>query len=361
MQVVDILKEAATLRASDMHLVPGMPPLFRIDGHLLPATNWPRFRADQIQQFVVDMLSDAQRERLSQDYCVDFSLNVDDMRYRGNAVFQRMGLEVIFRLIPARVPTPDEIFLPKVVTDLANLRSGLVLVTGSTGSGKTTTLACLIDLINERMRGNIITIEDPIEFVHTNKNCIVSQREVGLHAANFASALRFVMRQDPNVVMVGEMRDLETISTAVSLAETGHLVLATLHSPDAAQAVDRVLDVFPASQQQQIRTQVAGVLRAVIAQTLVPRAGGQGRIAVREVMLVNPAIANLIRNGKTHEINSAIEIGAREGMISIGRSLTELKNKGLIDAVELGAQQVKVNSPRFSRPPTDMAGPGTAA
>jgi len=218
-------------------------------------------------------------------------------------------------------------------------------------------LACLIDLINGRLRGNIITIEDPIEFVHVNKNCIVSQREIGLHATGFANALRFVMRQDTDVVMVGEMRDLETISTAVSLAETGHLVLATLHSPDAAQAVDRVIDVFPAAQQQQIRTQMAGVLRAVIAQTLVTRTQGRGRVAVREIMLVNAAIANLIRTGKTHEIYSAIEIGAREGMVSISRALTDLKKKGLIDAIEVDAHRAKIHS-RFGRSSTDMTGPG---
>src|SRR5260221_13268527 len=204
MQAVDILTEAAKQNASDVHLVPGSFPYFRLDGQLIPLTNWPRYTADQIQQFILQLLNDNQRLRLAQDYCVDFSLNLNDTRYRGNAVFQRNGLEAVFRLIPTQIPTPEDILLPPIMAELANLKSGLVLVTGSTGSGKSTTLACLIDLINERMRGNIITIEDPIEFVHTNKNCIVSQREVGLHAANFASALRFVMRQDPNVVMVGE-------------------------------------------------------------------------------------------------------------------------------------------------------------
>jgi twitching motility protein PilT len=357
-QVVDLLKEAATQHASDMHMVPGMPPLFRIDGQLMPVANWPRFASDQIQQFVVTLLTDSQREKLGVEFCVDFSLNVDETRFRGNAFFQRAGLEVVFRLIPAKIPTPEDIMLPQVVTDLANLRSGLVLVTGTTGSGKTTTLACLVDLINERRRGNIITIEDPIEFVHANKNCIVSQREVGLHAPGFAPALRTVMRQDPDVVMIGEMRDLETISTAVSLAETGHLVLATLHSPDAAQAVDRVIDVFPATQQQQIRTQMAGVLRAVIAQTLVTRSRGRGRVAVREIMLVNGAISNLIRTGKSHEIYSAIEIGAREGMVSANRALAELMRKGLIDNQEVDAHNSKTNSPRQNQA---MPGPSAAA
>ena len=341
MQVVDLLKEAAAQNASDVHLVPGTAPLFRIDGQLIPVTNWPRLTSEQIQQFVLQLLSDQQRVRLAQDYCVDFSLTVDDVRYRGNALFQRLGFEVIFRLIPNHIPTPEEIQLPSVITELATLKSGLVLVTGPTGSGKSTTMACLLGLINESRKGNIITIEDPIEFVHTNRNCVVSQREVGLHAPSFATALRAVMRQDPDVIMIGEMRDLETISTAVSLAETGHLVLATLHSPDAAQAVDRIIDVFPAVQQQQIRAMLAGTLRAVIAQTLVMRSRGRGRVALREIMLVNGAISNLIRTGKTHEIYSAIEIGAREGMVSINRALAELMRKGVIDSEDAEAHTSK--------------------
>ncbi len=346
MQAVDILTEAANQRASDVHLVPGASPYIRIDGQLIPLTNWPRFSGDQIQQFILQLLNDNQRLRLAQDYCVDFSLNLNDTRYRGNAVFQRNGLEAIFRLIPVKIPTPEEILLPPIMAELANLKSGLVLVTGSTGSGKSTTLACLIDLINDRKHGNIITIEDPIEFVHMNKTCVVSQREIGVHAMAFAPALRYVMRQDPDVIMVGEMRDLETIAAAVSLAETGHLVLATLHAPDAAQAVERMIDVFPAAQQQQIRTQLAGVLHAVIAQSLVPRSQQRGRVAVREIMIVNKAISNLIRSGKTHEIYSAIEIGAREGMVSISRALLDLMRKGLIDSDEVDAHQAGVHSER---------------
>jgi twitching motility protein PilT len=221
--------------------------------------------------------------------------------------------------------------LPAVVAELTNLKSGLVLVTGPTGSGKSTTMACLINLINEKRRGNIITLEDPIEFVHSNKNCVVSQREIGLHAAAFGPALRSIMRQDPDVVMVGEMRDLETIASVVTVAETGHLVLATLHSNDAAHAIDRMIDVFPERQQQQIRIQLAGVLRAVVAQTLLPKYQGRGRVAVREIMIVNSAISNLIRTAKSHEIYSAIEMGAREGMVSMSRALGELAAKGLIE------------------------------
>src|SRR5205807_8238371 len=266
-QAIELLKEASLQRASDVHLVPGAPPLLRIDGQLLPPPDYPRFTAEQIQQFILPLLNERQRATLAKDYCVDFSLDLNEMRYRGNALFQKNGLEVVFRLVPAQLPTPEELFLPPVVTELSLLRSGLVLVTGVAGSGKSTTLACLINLINERRRGNIITLEDPIEFVHANNNCVVSQREIGIHAAAFAPALRAIMRQDPDVVMVGEMRDLETISAVVTLAETGHLVLATLHAHDAAHAVDRMIDVFPERQQQQIRTQLAGGLRSVIAQT----------------------------------------------------------------------------------------------
>jgi twitching motility protein PilT len=270
-------------------------------------------------------------------------------------------LEAILRLIPTQIPTPEDLMLPRVVVDLAQLRSGLVLITGATGMGKSTTLACLIDQINQKRHGNIITIEDPIEFVHSNKNCVVSQREIGIHAKSFSSALRTVMRQDPDVVMIGEMRDLETISAAITVAETGHLVFATLHSSDAAQAVDRIIDVFSARQQQQIRTQLAGVLRAVVAQTLVAKASAQGRVALREIMIVTPAISNLIRTAKTHEIYAAIEMGAREGMVSTGRGLADLAKNGLINAEEFHARQAGPDGPVPRRRTTDYLGPPRAA
>lgn len=339
MQAVELLKEAVAHGASDVHIVPGAPPLFRIDGHLTALPNSRALQAQETQSIILSLINEEQRARLSREFSVDFSINLPEVRYRGNALFQRNGMEVVLRLIPTQIPTPEDLMLPPVITDLANLSAGLVLVTGPTGSGKSTTMACLIDLINQRRRDNIITIEDPIEFIHSNKNCIVSQREIGLHAAAFAPALRFVMRQDPDVVLIGEMRDLETISAAVTVAETGHLVLATLHSNDAPQAVDRMIDVFPGRQQQQIRAQLAGVLKAVIAQTLLPKATGKGRVALREIMIVNSAIANLIRTGKTHEIYSAIEMGAREGMISLGRAASELAKKGLITAQDFQPRQ----------------------
>ncbi len=361
MQALDLLTEAALQRASDVHIVPGAPPLYRIDGQLIALPNARAYTPQETQQLILGLLTDEQRARFGKEHSIDFSINLPDVRYRGNALFQRNGMEAVLRLIPTEIPTPEELMLPPVVTDLANLPAGLVLVTGPTGAGKSTTMACLVDLINQRRRGNIITIEDPIEFVHSNKNCVVSQREIGIHAPGFAIALRYVMRQDPNVVLVGEMRDLETISAAVTVAETGHLVLATLHSNDAPQAVDRMIDVFPARQQQQIRAQLAGVLKAVIAQTLMPRAHGKGRVAVREIMIVNAAIGNLIRTGKTHEIYSAIEMGAREGMISLNRAIGELAKKGLITAQDLSLRHAGVEVPAHKRRGTDFMGPQTAA
>ena len=360
MKAVDLLRQAVTQGASDIHVVPGAPPLFRINGSLLPLPNCPAFSADQTQQFILQLLTEQQRARLAQDFVVDFSMEMDKTRYRGNALLQRNGLELVLRLIPTQIPGPDELMFSPILTDLPNLKSGLILVTGPTGAGKSTTLACLIDLINQRRRGNIITIEDPIEFIHTNKNCVVSQREIGIHSAGFGAALKSVMRQDPDVVMIGEMRDLETIAAAITVAETGHLVLATLHSADCAQAVDRMIDVFDARQQQQIRTQLAAVLKAVITQTLLPRAGGGGRVALREVMIMTHGISNLIRTGKTHEIYSAMEMGAREGMISAGRALADLAKKGLIDPLEVQSRAAGHELLSPNRRSSDYSGPQAA-
>jgi len=343
MNVVELLREAVLQGASDIHIVPGAPPLLRISGALAALPNRPAYTADQAQQLILELLTEQQRTALARDFVVDFSMNMEQTRYRGNVVFQRNGLEAVLRLIPVQVPTPEELMFPPIMTELTTLKSGLIIVSGPTGAGKSTSLACMVDLINQRRRGNIVTIEDPIEFIHPNKNCVVSQREIGIHAVSFSAALRSVMRQDPDVVMIGEMRDLETISAVITLAETGHLVLATLHSADAPQAVDRMIDVFEARQQQQIRTQLSGVLKAVITQTLLPRAGIGGRVAMREVMIVNPAIANLIRSGKNHEIYAAMEIGASEGMISSGRALADLARKGLIESSEAQSRQPQVD------------------
>jgi twitching motility protein PilT len=263
-------------------------------------------------------------------------------------------MEAVLRIISGKIPSPEELALPPVITDLANLPRGLVLVTGPTGSGKSTVLACLINLINQRRHSHILTIEDPIEFIYENKNSVVRQREIGQQSHNFAAALKHALRQDPDVVMIGEMRDLETIGAALTMAETGHLVFATLHTTDAAQTVDRIIDVFPAHQQQQIRAQLSTVLKAVICQTLLPKLNAKGRVAAREIMIVTPAIANLIREGKSHQIYGAIDTGVRVGMISLDKALLDLVKRGLISTEDAVA---KANHPETLRggPPVSVA------
>jgi twitching motility protein PilT len=334
MQSIDILRRAVEMRVSDLHLISNCPPMVRMDGQLIPMPGFPALSSEQCGQFILSMLTDAQRQRLEQEWTLDFSLTVDEARFRGNVLFQRHGMECILRLIADQIPSPEDLLLPPAVVQLTELRRGLVLVTGPTGSGKTTTLASLINVINARRRANIITIEDPIEFLYNNQASVVSQREIGQHAPNFSSALKYVLRQDPDVVLIGELRDYETIAAALTVAETGHLVFGTLHTIDAAQSVDRIIDVFPSRQQQQVRTQLAGTLKAVISQILVQRTNGRGRVAARELMFVSPAIANLIRQGKTHEIYSHIEMGSGQGMIGLDRALQELVKKGLIDQAE---------------------------
>ncbi len=328
--------------------------MVRLHGQLIPLQpNFPPIPADQCAGMIYQLMSEDQRARFEQEWTLDFSLQVDDTRFRANVLFQRHGLEAVLRVISSRIPTPEELMLPPVVLGLTDMHRGLVLVTGPTGSGKTTTLASLINIINQKRRANIITIEDPIEFIYSSKSSIVSQREIGLHSPSFASALKFVLRQDPDVVLIGELRDYETIAAALTVAETGHLVFATLHTVDAAQSVDRVIDVFPSRQQQQVRTQLAGVLKAVISQNLIPKAREPGRVAAREIMIVTPGVGNLIRQGKTHELYSAIEMGANQGMISLDRSLEDLVRRGLIEPSEAVS---RMNNPEMNpakmRPPS---------
>jgi twitching motility protein PilT len=262
---------------------------------------------------------------------LDFSYNIPGLsRFRVNVLSQKNGIEAVMRLIPTVIPTPMELRLTDPIINLTRLPRGLILITGPTGSGKSTTLATMIDIINTERHDHILTIEDPIEFVYDHKGCIVRQREVGMNTHSFTDALKHALRQDPDVILVGEMRDLETISLALTAAETGHLVFATLHTQDAPQTVDRVVDVFPPHQQQQVRVQLSATLKAVICQQLIPRADGKGRVAAREVMIVTHAIANLIREGKTHQIYSSIETGVRLGMCTLEASLAELVRDRII-------------------------------
>lgn len=356
MHTVDLLRQAAAQNASDLHIVPGSPPLVRINGELIAIPSLEAFDARRCVELLSEMLTKEQIERLEKESSLDFSVALDDMRYRANILFQRNGMEAIFRLIPTQIPTPEDLQIPPVILQSTEMTRGLVLVTGPTGSGKSTTIASLLNVINQKRRGNIITIEDPIEFIHTSKRSVVSQREVGVHTPSFSSALKYILRQDPDVVLIGEMRDHETISAALTVAETGHLVFASLHAVDAPQAIDRIIDVFTARQQQQVRTQLAGVLKLVVAQTLLPRADGRGRIAAREIMVVTPAISNLIRQGKTHEVYSAIEMGAGVGMISLGRTLNDLVKRGLIDAAIAVDPRASIETPSPRRRATDFMG-----
>lgn len=325
-----LLEEVIKHDASDLHLQVGLPPMLRIDGALKAVTDAPVLKDTDTDKLVQSVLDDDQKAVLVKDKEVDFSFSFGDYgRFRVNAFHEKGNIAAAMRLIPSKIRTLDELEMPKVVSTFAEYPRGLVLVTGPTGSGKSTTLAAIIDKINTEQARHIITIEDPIEYAHHSKKSIVVQREVHYDTFSFGAALRSSLRQDPDVVLIGEMRDLETISAAITLAETGHLVLATLHTNSAAQSVDRIIDVFPPHQQQQIRIQVAGMLQAICAQRLVPKIGG-GRIAAAEILVVTPAARNIVREGKTHQLDSVIQTGADDGMQSMDRTLVDLIHQGTI-------------------------------
>lgn len=325
MELVDILKSAVARGASDIHLVIGNPPMVRVRGELMKLPDFPVLSAEDSKKLIYASLMEDHRSRFEAEFELDTSVEIQDLaRFRLNVLIEKDGVEAVLRVISSKIPTPEQLGLTPQMTALADLPRGLVLVTGPTGSGKSTTLACILNLINEKYAKTIVTVEDPIEFVYENKKSIFRQREVGQHTKSFQEALRRSLRQDPDVILIGEMRDLETISLAITAAETGHLCFATLHTLDAAQTVDRIIDVFPAHQQQQVRVQLSTVLSAVVAQTLLPTKDGKGRVAAREFMVTTPAIANHIREGKTHMIPQAIDTGAKQGMFPLDRSLAQL-------------------------------------
>src|SRR5512139_1593518 len=331
MEAIDILTQAVELGASDIHIVVGKPPMIRLHGQIRPLSGYPELKSEDTKALIYGMLYQEQMARFEERLELDLSYHVPGLsRFRVNVLSQKNGIEAAMRLIPQKIPAPKEIRISDAVLSLTKLPRGLVLVTGPTGSGKSTTIASLIDVINAQRHEHILTIEDPIEYVYEHRNCIVRQREVGMNTHSFTEALRHALRQDPDVILVGEMRDLETISLALTAAETGHLVFSTLHTQDAPQTVDRIIDVFPTHQQQQIRVQLGSTLKAVICQQLLPRADRKGRVAAREVMLVTHAVANLIREGKTHQIYSSIETGAQHGMCTLETSLAELVKEKLI-------------------------------
>lgn len=316
--------------ASDMHLSSGSPPLLRVHGKMVPL-NHPELKNEAVQALVFEILSEKQKRQFIENWELDCSYHIESLaRFRVNVFMQRRGLAAVFRVIPTEIKSAEELGLPKELLNLVNVPRGLVLVTGPTGSGKSTTLAALLHSINLSKSEHIITIEDPIEFVHDNKKCLINQREVSSHTKSFANALKAALREDPDIILVGEMRDLETIHLAMTAAETGHLVFGTLHTNSAAKTVDRIIDVFPEAQQAQVRVMLAESLRGVIAQTLFPRADKPGRVAALEVLVNNHAIANLIREGKTFQIPSAMQTGADSGMMTFENSLTKLVRDGKI-------------------------------
>lgn len=330
-EFVSAIRQLVKLNASDLHLVINDPPMLRVDGKLRPAKGLSVWTKDHTYEAVKVMTNELEMERFKDDLELDISFAIGDLlRFRVNVYRDRMGVCAALRTIPTEIKTAQELGIDPRIADLALLPRGLVLVCGPTGSGKSTTLAAIVDKANAERADHIITIEDPIEFVHQHKRCVMSQREVGTDTKSFAEALKRALREDPDIIEVGELRDLETISTALTAVETGHLVFATLHTQDAGSTVDRLIDVYPENQQQQIRVQVASTLRAVIVQTLIPRATGHGRAPATEVMINTPAVSSLIRSGKAHQIRTVLQSGEKEGMHTLDQDLARLVNKGVI-------------------------------
>jgi twitching motility protein PilT len=337
--LADFLLEVIATDASDLHLTGGLPPMIRVHGELRPIKGFRRLLPKDLQELIYSMLTQKQREQFEENLELDISYQLPGKaRFRVNVFQQRDALGSVMRRIPFEIKTLDELGLPPSVKEFANLRRGLVLVTGITGSGKSTTLAGLIDIVNTERAEHIMTVEDPIEFLHRHKKAVVNQREIGSDTHGFASALKHVLRQDPDVILVGEMRDLETISAALTAAETGHLVFGTLHTQDAPQSVDRVIDVFPPHQQTQIRVQLAGTLAGVVSQQLLPTADKKGRVVAAEVLVATPAVRNLIREGKTHQIYTSMQAGGKHGMQVMDQALAELVRKGQV-TYEMGLER----------------------
>jgi twitching motility protein PilT len=325
LHINDLLDLVIQWGGSDLHLASGSPPVIRVNGDLRPVTDLPIFNGSQIRQMVFSILTQKQREKFENDLELDTSYALPGRgRFRVNVFVQRDSVGCVMRAIPYDIVDFERLGIAPAVQAWAHMPRGLVLVTGPTGSGKSTTLASLIDIVNRERSVHIMTVEDPIEFLHSHKRSLINQREVGEDTHSFANALKHVLRQDPDVILVGEMRDLETISTALTAAETGHLVFATLHTQDAPQSIDRVIDVFPAHQQQQVRVQLAAALQGICTQQLLPTVDGQGRAVACEVMVATPAIRNLIREGKTHQIYSMLQAGGRYGMVTMDMSLAQL-------------------------------------
>jgi twitching motility protein PilT len=329
--VPELLGRLLEMSGSDLHLTAGSPPVVRIHGDLERLEEYAPLTPRALQGMVYAILPQKLRERFEQELELDMSYSLPGRaRFRVNVFMQRDAVGAVFRVIPFEIKTIDDLGLPPVVADLARFQRGFVVVTGPTGSGKSTTLASMVDVVNTERPGHIMTVEDPIEFLHKHKRCIVNQREIGADTHGFGQALKHVLRQDPDVILVGEMRDLETIGTAITAAETGHLVFATLHTQDAPQTIDRIIDVFPPHQQQQVRVQLSTTLQGIVTQQLVPTVDGHGRVAACEVMVATPAIRNLVREGKVHQIYSSMQAGGRYGMQTMDMALAAHVKAGRI-------------------------------
>ncbi len=335
MQIDELLKLMVDKGASDLHLKVPSPPVFRIDGVLIPQKDLPPATPKGIEMVFEHITTQRQRETFLREMELDFAYSLPGLaRFRVNALKQRGTWALAFRLVPFNILSIDELGLPQILKELVLKPRGLILVTGSTGSGKSTTLAGMINHLNESKKQNVITIEDPIEFLYRDKRCIIAQRDLGDDTKSFATALIHALRHDPDVIVVGEMRDLETISTAIRAAETGHLVLGTLHTTDASQTVDRIIEIFPPSQQQQMRLQLSQVMEAVLSQALLPRVDGKGRVAAIEIMIATPAVRNLIREGKSFELPNIMQLSSKDGMQTLDQVLADLVRRNIVTREE---------------------------
>jgi twitching motility protein PilT len=334
MDVSDLLAFSVKNKASDLHLSAGLPPMIRVHGDVRKI-NMPAMDHSQVHDMVYDIMNDGQRKFYEENLECDFSFEIPNLaRFRVNAFNQNRGAGAVFRTIPSKVLTLEQLAAPPIFKDISQNPRGIVLVTGPTGSGKSTTLAAMVDFINETEYGHVLTVEDPIEFVHQSKRCLINQREVGPHTLSFANALRSALREDPDVILVGEMRDLETIRLALTAAETGHLVFGTLHTSSAAKTIDRIVDVFPAAEKDMVRSMLSESLRAVISQTLLKTKDGQGRVAAHEIMIGTPAIRNLIRENKIAQMYSSIQTGQQYGMQTLDQNLQDLVRRNIVSSDE---------------------------
>jgi len=333
MDMIDVLTSAVHFGVSDIHIVPKRMIMVRLHGEMMPLPDYKEtvLSGDETKNLIYGILLDEQKQKFEENMELDCSFQIEGLsRFRVNVLMQKDGTAAVLRVISSKIPSPEDLKFTPAMTACTKYPRGMVLVTGPTGSGKSTTLAAMLETINNERKEHVLTIEDPIEFVYESKGCVFTQREVGAHTKSFTNSLRSALREDPDIVLVGEMRDLETISAALTIAETGHLVFGTLHTTDAPQTVDRIIDVFPPYQQQQVRMQLSVTLKAVITQQLLPTADGKGRAAAREILIITPAISNIIREGKTHLIYGALDTGVKYGMISMDKALAYLVKEGKI-------------------------------